>query len=307
MENPEKGYCTIDPTTMYKYDNHSNIPWNIHEYHTPRLEFDADLEVKKRKWQSQKKGVKNSSYVTKRGFYMDYDLKVAKGIPSPHAHGAQKEWSFEKIKKSGDRNKVDSKLIKYTFLDRIEMEQQKRKSPGISTYSIEKSLKEKDDEVAKLKKKKVSEGLRLFFYMNTEKLSDTTPGPGSDSPHQISPRLHLDKTDYKFWVDKHNKERSNISQRDAIKPAPGTHSPMNTTLNTFEQLSIEKEKPSKKNHFGLDSRFEYTREIKKKIIEKRPDPSSYQTAIEWKGKDVSPKKTTWTDLVWKGHSSSIYH
>lgn len=32
---------------------------------------------------SQKKGVKvNDYYVTKRGFYMDYELKVAKGIPS---------------------------------------------------------------------------------------------------------------------------------------------------------------------------------------------------------------------------------
>jgi len=32
---------------------------------------------------SQKKGVKvNDFYVTKRGFYMDYDLKVAKGVPS---------------------------------------------------------------------------------------------------------------------------------------------------------------------------------------------------------------------------------
>jgi hypothetical protein len=32
---------------------------------------------------SQKKGVKvNDFYVTKRGYYMDYSLKVAKGIPS---------------------------------------------------------------------------------------------------------------------------------------------------------------------------------------------------------------------------------
>jgi hypothetical protein len=50
---------------------------------------------------------------------MDYELKVAKGVPSTHAHGAQKEWSFEKIKKNGDRNKVDPKLCKYTYLERI--------------------------------------------------------------------------------------------------------------------------------------------------------------------------------------------
>jgi len=75
--------------------------------------------MKKRKWQSQKKGIKDTKYLTKRGFYMDYDLKVAKSIPSTHAHGAQNEWSFEKLKKWGERNKVDSKLSKYSYLDRI--------------------------------------------------------------------------------------------------------------------------------------------------------------------------------------------
>ncbi len=136
MENPERAFNTIDPATMYKYDHHTNIPWNISEYHTPRLEFDADMEVKKRKWQSQKKGVKDSKYVTKRGFYMDYELKVAKEIPSAHVHGAQKEWDFTQIKKWGERNKVDPKLIKYSYLERIEMEQKNRKSPGICTYSL---------------------------------------------------------------------------------------------------------------------------------------------------------------------------
>lgn len=39
--------------------------------------------MQERLYASQKKGVKvNDFYVTKRGFYMDYDLKVAKGIPS---------------------------------------------------------------------------------------------------------------------------------------------------------------------------------------------------------------------------------
>jgi hypothetical protein len=34
-------------------------------------------------YDTQKKGVKvNDYYVTKKGFYMDYDLKVAKSIPS---------------------------------------------------------------------------------------------------------------------------------------------------------------------------------------------------------------------------------
>jgi len=43
MENPEHLYHTIDVSTIYKYDNHTNIPWNISQYHTPKMEFDADL------------------------------------------------------------------------------------------------------------------------------------------------------------------------------------------------------------------------------------------------------------------------
>ncbi len=98
-----------------------------------------------------------------------------------------------------------------------------------------------------------------------------------------------------------------MKQRESIKPAPGTHSPMNTTFTTFDQLKTELSKPSKKHYLGTDARFEYTREQKKKITEQRPAPSNYQTTIEWKGKDVSPKKTIWSDLVWRGHSSSVYH
>ena len=50
---------------------------------------------------------------------MDYDLKIAKGIPSTYVHGAQNEWNFEKLKKIGEKNKVDQKLMKYTHLERI--------------------------------------------------------------------------------------------------------------------------------------------------------------------------------------------
>ena len=58
-------------------------------------------------------------------------------------------------------------------------------------------------------------------------------------------------------------------KRDEIKPAPGTHSPMNTTLSTFDQLATEFKRPTKVHLLGTDAKFEYTRENKKKIIEKR--------------------------------------
>ncbi len=34
-----------------------------------------------RKYSSQKKGEKDTKYKTRRGFYMDYDLKVASTVP----------------------------------------------------------------------------------------------------------------------------------------------------------------------------------------------------------------------------------
>ncbi len=62
---------------------------------------------------------------------------------------------------------MDPKLSKYTYLDRIEMEQKNRKSPGICTYSLEKSLKEVDADNEKMKKQKVSVGEKIYFYQNT--------------------------------------------------------------------------------------------------------------------------------------------
>ena len=293
---------------MYKYDHHTNIPWNVAEYHTPRLELNADLEIQKRKWDSQKKGVPDNKHVTKRGYYMDYAYKVAKGIPSSVAHGSLREWESERLKKIGQNNKIDSKLLKYSYLDQIEIEQKNRKSPGICSYSLEKSMKQKDEEIEKLKKRKQSVGEKVVFYMNTEKLSDISPGPGGHSPHLSSPTMRENKNDYKYWVEKHKKEGQVIAQRDAIKPASGTYSPMNITLSTFEKLQKDSGKPAtKRNYFGLDSKFEYTRPDKKKIVEKRPAPSSYTTTHEWKGKDVSPKKSDLNVVIWKGRSNSVYH
>lgn len=53
------------------------------QYQVPALPFDYKKVVRDRTYASQKKGVKvNDFYVTKRGFYMDYELKVAAGVPS---------------------------------------------------------------------------------------------------------------------------------------------------------------------------------------------------------------------------------
>lgn len=77
IDNPEY----LPPQLIYNYDHGTNETWNMPEYRAPRQYLDPNLQVLQRKWASQKKGDKNRNYVTKRGFYMDYDLKVAKSIP----------------------------------------------------------------------------------------------------------------------------------------------------------------------------------------------------------------------------------
>jgi hypothetical protein len=47
------------------------------------------------------------------------------------------------------------------------MEQKNRKSPGVCAYSLEKSIKEKDLDAEKLKKRKYNIGEKIFFYQNT--------------------------------------------------------------------------------------------------------------------------------------------
>ena len=83
MQNPESSSPPLSPRQMYSYDNHTNIPWNVTQYHVPALHNDYKQIVRDRVYASQKKGVKvNDFHVTKRGFYMDYDLKQAKGVPA---------------------------------------------------------------------------------------------------------------------------------------------------------------------------------------------------------------------------------
>ena len=90
------------------------------------------------------------------------------------------------------------------------------------------------------------------------------------------------------------------------KPNPASYTPCQSSYNTFDSMSNSPKKEAK-NGFGSDARFPYIRPNKKKIIEKRPDPISYNTTIRWKGKKDSPKKKSWNESLWKGSQSSIYH
>ncbi len=42
-------------------------------------------------------------------------------------------------KKKGTHTKIDEKLMKYTYIERIEMEQKNRKKPAPGSYNLNKS------------------------------------------------------------------------------------------------------------------------------------------------------------------------
>lgn len=134
------------------------------------------------------------------------------------------------------------------------------------TYSLEKSQKEKDAAVELMKKKKIFEGDKHFFYQDTEYIADRSPGSGAHNPHDEITKIRHNKTTYKDWVKKHHDEFEKRQKRDSNIPAPGTYSPLNATFTTFEHLE-KKQKKSKEKlvGFGTDARFEYTRPDKKKI------------------------------------------
>jgi hypothetical protein len=53
---------------------------------------------------------------------MDYQLKIAKSIPASTQYNMKDSFDQEINKKKGNQTKIDEKLIKYTYIDRIEME-----------------------------------------------------------------------------------------------------------------------------------------------------------------------------------------
>jgi len=74
-----------------------------------------------RKYLSTPKGGKDMNYVTRRGFYMDYQVKVAKALPASVDHPPNDPWDQTVNQKKSQFNKLDLSLSKYTYLDRIQM------------------------------------------------------------------------------------------------------------------------------------------------------------------------------------------
>jgi hypothetical protein len=91
-----------------------------------------------RKYQSPE-GTANHNYVTKRGFYMDYHIKVVKALPSPGDHTLKDPWDQSLNQKKSQQNKLDLSLSKYNYLDLIATEQKNRATPAPGSYNLNKT------------------------------------------------------------------------------------------------------------------------------------------------------------------------
>ena len=124
---------------IYAYDTHKNIPWNDTEYQPVVYYEDPMKQITERKYQETAKGGKNNNYLTKRGFYMDYHIKVVNALPAPGDHKLQDPWDQTINKKKSNLNKLDLSLSKYTYLDLIKTEQKNREKPAPGTYNLNKT------------------------------------------------------------------------------------------------------------------------------------------------------------------------
>lgn len=95
---------------------------------------------------------------------MDYHLKVVKALPAPSNYNLKDPWDQAQNQKEGNTKKIDPSLMKYTYLQRIEMEQKNRKKPAPGSYNLNKTDSEIKEQLKKMKGKKVSYGPKRYFF-----------------------------------------------------------------------------------------------------------------------------------------------
>lgn len=156
---------------------------------------------------------------------MDYELKVARGIPSSQHYKQIRVWSAR-----SNRSKIDSSLKKYTYLDLIETEQKKRKKPAPGDYRLSASdaeIKEMQKTFdQKSRKTQRHSSTKRYFYQDEEYLSNVTPGPGNYNPRPASSKMRENTKDRTFWVEKHKKQNQSMLERAKKDPDMGSYTPI---------------------------------------------------------------------------------
>jgi hypothetical protein len=213
-------------------------------------------------------------------------------------------------RKQSHKYTIDLKLKKGTYLEQIEAEAKLRKTPAVGQYQ----LTARSHHSRRSSSKASDSTSRRFFYQDAEFLSTAVPGSGCYYPHDSVPNIKKERTNHHFWIDKHSKMREMSRKRSLKEPDPGSYCPLAASFNSFDKMKADDQKRRKKQDkkkpthgFGSsDSKFEYTR-AKKSKGESRPDPTNYNTMIDWKGKGADATKNNWVRCLSAGPTRSVYH
>ena len=71
----------LDPRTIYAYDTHRNIPWNVPEYQPLKSYEDPQRAITERKVKNG--GARHTRPATKKGSFLDDSIKHLKDMPPP--------------------------------------------------------------------------------------------------------------------------------------------------------------------------------------------------------------------------------
>ena len=72
------------------------------------------------------------------------------------------------------------------------------------------------------------------------------PGSGSYCPHDEVVHYKKERTDHKFWVEKHKKENERNRKRSLKETDPGTYRPVSASFNSFDRIKIDNDRRQKK-------------------------------------------------------------
>ena len=128
---------------MYKISTRTNAVWGVEGYEVPRQYIDPAKQILDRNFLTQKKGQKNTKYVTKRGHYLNDLIKQHDKDPAPNAYKIEHKWVDPNQAK---KIKIPAPKDKNTYIDVIYREGTKNKNkPGPGSYN----LRQTDDQIKK--------------------------------------------------------------------------------------------------------------------------------------------------------------
>lgn len=174
----------IEIETIYKYNQHKNIPWNIVEYKPQKEYFGKSVEPN---YMTRK--------VTNNETFMDSHIKkVKKSLTSPGMYKTQTSFNQDENKKFGQKFKLNPRAKKNTYLDSIESMGKKIKI-GVGTYNLTKTLKQNEEQLEAMKRyTKSNKSPRVSFISGCQFLAKETPGAGKYNPHTEIVVIKKEKT-----------------------------------------------------------------------------------------------------------------